>query len=66
MIWGGINAVEPPYTILVTGLSKAPPEVATEVEHVRSYLAEHRNHFQAQKGRDIEVKIETAPDVSQH
>lgn len=61
MIWGGINAVEPPYTIRIFGAEKIPRDVREHVELVKQALARARLEYQSRKGRDIEVAIEIVP-----
>ena len=58
MIWGGINAVEPPYTIRIFGAEKLPRDVREHVELVKQALARARLEYQRRKGHDVEVSIE--------
>jgi Barstar (barnase inhibitor) len=60
MIWGGINAVEPPYTIRISGTKMLPRDVREHIELVKHALAEARLEYQSRKGGDIEVSMETA------
>jgi hypothetical protein len=57
MIWGGINAVEPPYTIRISGLSTAPKEVRDHVELLKDVLVEGRIYRKRHNGDDVEVSI---------
>jgi hypothetical protein len=61
MIWGGINAVEPPYTVKVRNVSRLPKDVIDEIELVKSVLAEARAEFNQRNGHDVEVQLEIAP-----
>jgi hypothetical protein len=61
MIWCGINAVEPPYTIRISGAAKLPKEVRDEVELAKQVIADGRVDYQARRGGDVEVAIEIAP-----
>lgn len=61
MIWGGINAVEPPYTVQISGLSAAPQEVRDHVELVSNALVEGRIYRKRHKGDDVDVSIVIAP-----
>lgn len=61
MIWGGINAVEPPYTVQISGLSAAPQEIRDEVELVSDMLVEHRIYRKRHDRGDVEVSIVIAP-----
>jgi hypothetical protein len=58
MIWGGINATEPPYTVRIFGSAKLPQDVYREIEMARRALAEARMAFRALRDRDAEVFIE--------
>lgn len=60
MIWGGMNAVEAPYAVLVSGLATAPKEVRDEVELVKEALWEGRVYRKRHNGDDVEVSIEIA------
>jgi hypothetical protein len=58
MIWGGINAVDPPYTIKISGTAELPRDVYNHVELVREELAEGRKDYQNRRNNDVEVAIE--------
>jgi hypothetical protein len=58
MIWGGINAVEPPYTIRIFGAEKLPKNVREHVELVKQALAKARLEYQSRKSGDVEVSME--------
>ena len=58
MIWGGMNAVEPPYSIRITGLSTAPSEVRDEVELAKNDLAKGRDYRKRHDGDDVQVSID--------
>jgi hypothetical protein len=59
MVWGGINSIEPPFTIQVKNLSRAPTYVIEEVELAKSALVEARMEYQARSGGDVGVQIVT-------
>src|SRR5574337_372345 len=59
MVWGGINAVEPPYVVRISGTAKLPKETCDEIEMAKRVLAEARAEFRALRGSDAEVAIET-------
>jgi hypothetical protein len=61
MIWGGINAVEPPYTVKVRNVSCLPKDVIDEIELIKHELAEARAELNSRKGHDIEVQLEIVP-----
>lgn len=61
MIWGGINAVEPPYTIKIAGVGTLPEEIRDEVELAKRVLADGREDYRSRRGGDVEVAIEIEP-----
>jgi hypothetical protein len=61
MIWGGINAVEPPYTVRISGLSTAPKEVRDHVQLVSDVLVDARIYRKRHKGDDVDVSVVIAP-----
>jgi len=61
MIWGGINAVEPPYTIRISGAATLPKDVHEAVELAKRVLAEGRMDYRSRRGGDVEVAIEIDP-----
>jgi len=61
MIWGGMNAVKPPYTVRISGLSAASQEVRDHVQLVSDLLTEGRIYRKRHKGDDVEVSIVIAP-----
>jgi hypothetical protein len=60
MIYGGINALEPPYQIRVTGVARAPADLRAEIELLSAALAQARSEYASLKGRDIEVRVDIA------
>jgi hypothetical protein len=61
VIWGGINAVNPPLMIRIRGLDGAPEAVVDEVKLAKRGLDQGREDFRAQHGRDIDVELQIAP-----
>ena len=61
MIWGGINSLEPPYTIKVLRATEAPLEVRDAIQTLSWVIGEGRKEYQEQEGDDIEVAIEIVP-----
>ena len=57
MIWGGMNSVEPPYSVQIRNLIAAPKEVADYVSLVISAIREGRHDRFRRHGEDIEVCI---------
>lgn len=61
VIWGGINAVNPPLTIRVRRLSLVPEAVLEEVRWAKQGIDLGREDFRTQNGRDIEVQLLIVP-----
>lgn len=58
MIWGGMNAIDPPYKIMIRNMRDAPNEVAEAVIEAKDALSRGRADFQARKGQDVIVDFE--------
>ena len=58
MIWGGINAVKPPYTIRISGAATLPKDVHYEVEMAKQDLARGRADYHRLRGGDVDVAME--------
>ena len=61
MIWGGINAIEPPYIVRITGAAKLPKNIRDHIETAKTALAQGRTDYQKLRGGDINVAIEIEP-----
>jgi hypothetical protein len=61
MIWGGMNALEPPYTIRVRNLENLPPDILDELKTLQSELIRARGEYLARRGYDVDVQIELVP-----
>lgn len=61
MVWGGINAVEPPYTIKIVGSAGLPEDVRDQIEVVKEDLAKARIEYHNRCGNDVEVVIQIEP-----
>ncbi len=59
MVWGDMDAIEPPYIVRISGLDKAPAAVVEDVEYTKNAVAEARAEFNRRNGHDVEVSIET-------
>jgi len=57
MIWGGMNSVEPPYTVQISNFNGASKEVADYVSLIISAIREGRHDRFQRRGEDIEVSI---------
>jgi RNAse (barnase) inhibitor barstar len=58
MIWGGINAIEPPYTIRILRTDSLPENVRNEVAVVKEAITKARRDFRARNERDVEIALE--------
>jgi hypothetical protein len=58
MIWGGMNTLEPPYTIRIVGASKLSTNLREKIELTRQALADGRAEYQKRKGHNVEVRLD--------
>ncbi len=58
MIWGSINAVDPPYVVRIHNLQAAPDDVREYVRSAQSYIVQGREEFSQQEEHDVEVSID--------
>ena len=58
MVWGGINDLEPPYTVYVHNTSCLSYRIFEEVKNLQQSILEHRREFMKGDGRDVCVSIE--------
>ena len=61
MIWGGINAVEAPYTIRIVRSANLSKEIRDHIELVNRVLAEASAEFRERRGHDVIVQWEIDP-----
>lgn len=61
MVWGGMNSLEPPYTIRISGAATLPKDVRDHVEIAKQALAKGRMDYRSRRGGDVEVAIEIEP-----
>jgi RNAse (barnase) inhibitor barstar len=61
MIWGGINALDPPYVIRIVGMDKVPKQVKIDVVEVIGALQRGRASHVAITGKDVDVAIKVEP-----
>ena len=59
MIWGGINRVEPPYTVQIRGVEQLPGDVRNHIELAKKALLEAPADFRIRHDRDVEVQLDT-------
>ena len=65
MIWGGINAVDPPYIVQISGLSAVPQQVRDEIQLASDILVEGRIYRKRYRGDDVDISIVTAPAIGE-
>jgi hypothetical protein len=58
MVWGGMNNVEPPYTVKVVRSSDAPLEVREYIDLMVNVIREAREWKLANTSTDTDVSIE--------
>jgi hypothetical protein len=58
MIYGGINGIEPPYTVRVRFTKEVPAEVREAVETLQKYLSIARQEHRVSTGEDVDVRLE--------
>ena len=61
VIWGGINAVEPPYAIHIRGVAKASVGVQEKLKMIKHFFDESKREFRAAQNRDVGVELEILP-----
>lgn len=61
MIYGRINAVEPPYVVRVLGVGALPKEFREHIEAVKKALEEARVQLRKWHKRDADVTFEIRP-----
>jgi len=64
MIWGGINSIEPPYRIRISGTKGIPKDVLDHIELMKELVIEHRAECHARQGRDVDISLEIADEIS--
>ena len=57
----GLNSVQPPYTIRVTGSAKVPSEVRKEIAALSQIIKDARRWRANHRYDDVEVAIEIVP-----
>lgn len=59
MVWGGMNQVDPPYTIRIRNLGRVPTVILDMVELAKREIANARAEYLRRNGRDVDVELET-------
>ena len=63
MIWGGINAVDPPYKIQIVNTAGLPSETVDHIKLALFHIADARKEFRNREGHDVEVQMEIVGDA---
>lgn len=61
MVWGGMNTVEPPYTIKISRTESLPKDVREHIDLVEGDIAKARMEHRKQQGNDVDVSIKIEP-----
>jgi len=61
MVWGGMNAVEPPYTVRISGAEKLPASIESAISDVINALRRGRSWRRDNRGSDVDVNVELVP-----
>ena len=59
VVWGGMNSIQPPYTVRVSGMKNVPKQVREEIELVKGCLVEARAAYgfsHKKTGREIAAR----------
>lgn len=58
MVWGGMNSVEPPYTVRLSGTDGLPVDVKDAIDELTKALPNARLDHVKLRGSDVDVSIE--------
>jgi hypothetical protein len=61
IIWGGMNEMDPPYTIRIQKTKNLTKDVLDEIELLKQCLLEARAESITRRGRDVDVNIVIVP-----
>jgi len=57
MVWGGVNSLEPPYTVRITNTRSLPCEVSEQIYMLAYYIEEAKKEFQEKRGAALGVNV---------
>jgi hypothetical protein len=57
MVWGGMNSVQPPYTIQIVGAAYVPKEVTEYIFLISSAIKRGREDHCRRRGSDVDVSL---------
>jgi RNAse (barnase) inhibitor barstar len=58
IVWGGMNAVEPPYKIIILGVEDLSKDIRDEIHALKEGLTRARAERLASGERDVEIALE--------
>ena len=58
MVWGEINALEPPYTLRILGAAKLSADLVEELNWLKEGVQEARADMRSREGQDVDVDVE--------
>lgn len=61
IVWGGMNLVEPPYTVRLRNLPAASADAREQFNLLMKYLPEQKQEWRRQNGADLQVFFEIVP-----
>jgi hypothetical protein len=61
MVWGGMNSVEPPYTVRIRNTGRLAPDIRRKLESLARYIIADRAAYREREGEDVDVKLEIVP-----
>lgn len=61
MIWGGVNAVKPPYTVRIRNTRVLTPDIKDTLNVLSHYINEGKRDYREQEGHDLDVHLELIP-----
>jgi len=59
IIYGGINKIDPPFTVRIFGTTKLPKDLRDEIKLYVDVLIEARDEARGPDGGDVDVQFET-------
>ena len=57
IVWGKLNAVEPPYVLSIHGTVNLPPDGAEELDWLKEEVTDGRAEFNLRRGHDVDVEL---------
>ena len=61
MIFGGMNELNPPYTIVIRNLATIPPPLREHLTLFQRALSQASTAFHQEEGKDVDVQLHLVP-----